>query len=170
MRVHAYQLKLEPAVWSPTALTPASLAERLAADAVVQGLAQHPSGGLVANVVLRRDRESHEEALNELLLAAQELGYAFAEAEISRIADRAIEMAVGLGVTGLGAGSATENAEVALLGAGIGWVVGLFVGANMEKVEVLYRVQLTAAGWHLTATSPQPAVPASSVGPSPRTA
>jgi len=157
-------------LWSPALLTPESLAERLAGDAVVQELARHPSGGLVANVVLRRDRESHEEALNELLLAAQELGYAFAEAEITRVADRAIEMAVGLGIGGLGAGSTTENAEVALLGAGIGWVVGLFVGASMEKVEVLYHVQLTPAGWHLTPTPQQPTVPASAVRPSLRLA
>jgi hypothetical protein len=109
--------------------------------------------------VLRRDRELHEEALNELLLAAQELGYAFAEAEITKVADRAIEMAFGFGVGGLGAGSATENAELALLGAGIGWVVGLLVGANMEKVEVLWRVQSTPQGWRLIAVESQRAAP-----------
>jgi NAD(P)-dependent dehydrogenase (short-subunit alcohol dehydrogenase family) len=158
VHIHAYKLKLEPMLWSPAALTPESLASRLAGDAVVQRFAAHPSGAHVVSVGLRRDRESHKEALNELLLAVQELGYTFVEAEITRIADRAIEMAVGLGVGGLGAGSATDNAELALLGAGVGWVVGLLVGANMEKVEVLYRVQWTSAGWHLTPTSPQPAV------------
>jgi hypothetical protein len=170
VHVHEYKLRLEPALWSPAALTPEALAERLAADAVVEEFAPHssapyPSGaaGAVVTVGLRRDRESHEEALDELFVAAQELGYAFVEAEITKVADRAIEMAVGLGVGGLGAGSTTENAELALLGAGIGWVVGLLVGANMQKVEVLYRAQWTPSGWHLTPVAPQPAVPASAV-------
>jgi hypothetical protein len=159
VHVHVYKLKLEPTLWSPAVLTPESLAERLAEDAVVQELASHPSGGGIAVVALRRDRESHEEALNELLVAAQELGYAFAEAEITKIADRAIEMAVGGGITGLGAGSATENGELAVIGAAVGWVVGLFVGANMEKAEVLYQVQSTNAGWHLIPVKPQRTAP-----------
>jgi hypothetical protein len=49
--------------------------------------------------------------LNELLLAAQELGYTFVEAEVTKIADRAIEMAVGFGVGGLGTGSTTKNGD-----------------------------------------------------------
>lgn len=166
VHVHEYKLSLEPALWSPAALTPEALSERLAADAVVEEFAPrssapYPSGAAaVVTVGLRRDRESHEEALDELFVAAQELGYAFVEAEITKVADRAIEMAVGGGITGLGAGSTTENAELALLGAGIGWVVGLLVGANMQKIEVLYRVQWTNAGWHLIPVAPQPAAPA----------
>lgn len=164
VHVHEYKLRLEPALWSPAALTPEALAESLATDAVVQELAPHPSGGGVAVVAINRDRDSHEEALDELFVAAQELGYAFVEAEITKVADRAIEMAVGGGITGLGAGSTTENAELALLGAGIGWVVGLLVGANMQKAEVLYRAQWTPSGWLLTPVAPQPAV-ASAVRP-----
>jgi hypothetical protein len=159
VHVHAYKLKLKPALWSPAALTPESLASRLVAHAVVEELTSDPSGAAVATVVLRRDRESHGEALNELLVAAQELGYAFVEAEITKVADRAIEMAVGFGVGGLGAGSTTENAELAVIGAAVGWVVGLLVGANMQKVEVLYRAQWTNAGWHLIPVNPQPAAP-----------
>lgn len=168
VHVYTYKLMLEPALWSPPALTPESLAERLAGDAVVQELtplawSAHPSGaaGAMVTVGLQRDRESHEEALNELLVAVQELGYAIAEPEITRVADRAIEMAFGFGVSGgLGTGSATDKAELALLGAGIGWVVGLLVGANMQKAEVLYRAQWTTAGWHLIAAAPaHPAAP-----------
>jgi hypothetical protein len=36
-------------------------------------------------------------------------------------------------------------------------VVGLFVGANMKKIEVIYRVQWTGTGWHLTRVIPQSA-------------
>ncbi len=140
-------------------MTRGLLASRLPEDAVVTALEPHSAGGHVAVVALRNDRDFHEEALNELLLAAEEVGYAFAEAEVTQVADRAVEMAVGLGLAGLGVGSKSENAELAGLGAFAGWVVGLFVGANMKKAEVLYRVQLTPQGWHFMAAKPQPAVP-----------
>lgn len=156
MHVHVYRVKLEP-LWHPAALSAEVLAARLAGDAVIHEFAPHQSGSHLVTVGLQRDRDSHEEALNELLLAAQELGYTFVEGEITKVADRAIEMAVGLGVGGLGAGSTTENGELAVIAAAIGWVVGLFVGANMQKVEVIYRVQWTGAGWHLTRVTPQPA-------------
>jgi hypothetical protein len=121
MHVYSYKVKLEPMLWSPPALTPELLAGRLAGDAVIREFASHPSGAHVVNIGLHCARDSHEEALNELLLAAQELGYAFAEAEITKIADRAIETAVaGLGGGGLGAGSATQNGELAVIGAFVG--------------------------------------------------
>jgi hypothetical protein len=63
----------------------------------------------------------------------------------------------GLGVGGLGVGSTAKNGELAVLGAFAGWGVGLLVGANMKKVEVLYRVQLTGAGWDFTRVAPQSA-------------
>jgi hypothetical protein len=146
------------------ALTREALAGRLAGDAVVREFAPHPAGGHVVTVALQRDRDSHEDALNELLLAAQELGYSFVEVEITRIADRALEMAFGLCVGGLGVGSTTESAELVMLGAGLGWVVGLLVGANMEKAEILYRVQWTSQGWHLILVKPQPAVARPALG------
>ncbi len=157
MHIHFYRVKLEPLLWHPAALTPEALAARLTGDAVIHEFAPHPSGSHLVTIGLERDRDSHVEALNELLLAAQELGYTFAEGVITRVADRAIEMAVGFGVGGLGAGSTTENGEIAVIGAALGWVVGLFVGANMKKVEILYRVQLTNAGWQLTHVTTQPA-------------
>jgi hypothetical protein len=150
MHIYAYKLKLEAMLWHAATLTPELLAGRMADDAMIKEFAPHSSGAHIVSIGLQRDRDSHEEALNELLLAAQELGYTFVEGEITKIADRAIEMAVGLGVGGLGAGSTTENGELAVIAAAIGWVVGLFVGANMEKVEVVYGVQLTNTGWHLT--------------------
>lgn len=160
MHIHAYKLKLEPMLWHSAKLTPELLVGGLADDAVIQEFATHPSGAHLVNIGLQRDRDSHEEALNELLLAAQELGYTFVEGEITKIADRAIEMAVGLGgVGGLGAGSTTENGKLAVLAGAVGWVVGLFVGATMKKVEVMYRVQWTSNGWRLTRVTPQSAPP-----------
>jgi hypothetical protein len=44
VRSYAYQLKLEPMLWHSVMLTPESLAERLARDAVIQEFAAHPSG------------------------------------------------------------------------------------------------------------------------------
>jgi hypothetical protein len=168
VHIFAYKLKLGPMLHYPAALTVQSLAGRLAEDAVIQEFAPYPSGSCIVNVGLRRDRDSHEDALSELLWAVQEIGYTFAEAEITRIADRAIEMAVGGGsIGGLGTGSATKNGEAAAIGALAGYAIGLFIGATMEKVEVIYRAQRTGTGWHLIpvaqqrATSPRPALQAS---------
>lgn len=95
-----------------------------------------------------------------MLLAAQGIGYTFVEAEITKVADRALEMAVGGGVSGLGIGSRTETAEGAVLGTLAGWCIGLLVGANMKKVEVMFRVQRTNAGWRFARVTPQPTAPA----------
>jgi hypothetical protein len=167
VHIFAYKLKIGPMMYYPAALTAESLAGRLAEDAVIQEFAPHPSGSCIVNVGLQQDRDSHEDALNELLWTVQELGYSFVEAEITKIADRAIEMAVGGGVSGgLGTGSATRNGEAAAIGAFVGYVIGLLVGAQMEKVEVVYRAQRTGTGWHLIpvaqqrATSPRPALQA----------
>lgn len=151
MHTFVYKLKLGPMLRYPAALTAESLTSRLAEDAAIQEL----SPGLVS-VALQRDRDSHEDALNELLWSVQELGYSFAEAEITKIADRAIEMAIGGGISGLGAGSTSKNGEIAAFGAVVGWLAGLFIGANMTKVEVIYRAQRTDTGWHLVPVAPQP--------------
>jgi hypothetical protein len=42
----------------------------LAGDAAIQEFAPHPSGTHIVSIGLQRDRDSHQEALNELLLAA----------------------------------------------------------------------------------------------------
>jgi len=145
----AYRLKLEPILWSPPSLTPESLAEHLAADVVIRSLTKQSRGHL-ADIEIQRDRESHVEALNELLIAVQGVGYAFAEAEITKVADRALEMALGGGITGAGVvGSSSQNGEAAFLAGLAGWAVGLLIGAGMEKVEVIYEVQWTNAGWRL---------------------
>jgi hypothetical protein len=163
VHVHVYKLKLQPNLWSPPPLTAEAFAARLAGDAVIRSFAAQRFGGHVANVELQRDRESHGEALNELLFAVEELGYTFAEAEITKVADRAIEMAVGGAVTGgYGAGSTTQNGETAVIGGFVGWVVGLLVGANMKKVEPLYRAQLTSQGWQFVPVKPQRSAPARS--------
>lgn len=157
MHTFAYKLKLDSVLLYPAALTAESLAAHFADDAVVQEFVPHPSGSCVVSVELQRDRDSHGDALNELLFAGQKLGYSFAEAEITKIADRAIEMAVGGCIGGLGLGSTTENDQIAALGAVAGWLAGLFIGAKMEKVEVIYRAQRTPTGWHLIPVAPQPA-------------
>jgi hypothetical protein len=157
MHVDTYRLRLWPMLWSPPELTLESLAERLARDALIHEFAPHPSGGHVVGITLQRDRESHEEALNELLLAAQELGYTFVEAGITRVADRALEMAVGCCVGGLSAGASTEKGEAAAIGAVAGWLFGLFVGANMKKIEVMYEARWTEAGWKIVRVDPEPA-------------
>jgi hypothetical protein len=147
MQSITYKLKLQPLVWSPATLTPETLAGRLAGDASIRSVTEQ-AWGHVADIALERD--SHHEALNELLIAAQELGYSFVEAEITKVADRALEMALGGGITGAGVvGSSSQNGEAAFLAGLAGWAVGLLIGAGMEKVEVIYEVQWTNAGWRL---------------------
>jgi hypothetical protein len=154
----------EPALRFPGALTADRLASQFADDAILRSFESRRSGGGVANVLLQRDRASHEEALNELLLAAQQVGYSFVDGEITSVADRAIETAIAGGVVGGGAGASTQNREAAALGGFLGWVAGLIVGAKLEKVEVLYRVQWTPIGWRLVpvreAAPAMPLVPA----------
>lgn len=157
MHTFAYKLNLDPMLRFPAELTAGSLAEHLAKDAVIREFGTYPDGSSIVRVELQRDRDSHEEALNELLLAVQKVGYSFAKAEITKIADRAIEMAIRGGVGGLGAGSTTKNREIAAYSAVVGWFAGLFVGANMTKVEVIYRAQRTSTGWDFIRVAPQPA-------------
>src|SRR6202020_3111876 len=83
-----------PFFGTPAPMTPETLAGRLASDASIRSMTEQ-AWGHVAYIAL--ERESHFEALNELLIAAQELGYSFAEAEITKVADRALEMAFGGG-------------------------------------------------------------------------
>lgn len=65
-------------------------------------------------------------------------------------------MAVGGGITGAGVvGSSSQNGEAALLAGLAGWAVGLLIGAGVEKVEVIYEVQWTNAGWRLIPVSRQ---------------
>jgi hypothetical protein len=167
VHIFAYKLKLGPMLRYPSALTVESLAARLAEDAVIQEFTPHSSGSCIVDVGLQRDRDSHEDALNELLFIVQETGYSFVEAEITKIADRALEMAVGGGIGGLGTGSATKNGEIAAFAGVVGWFAGLLIGAQMEKVEVIYRAQRTPTGWHLIpvaherAASARPALQAS---------
>jgi len=107
--------------------------------------------------------DEHVEMLNYLLLAVQEVGYSFAEGQITKVTDRAIEMAVLWGLGGLGIGTASENAEVAAFTSLVGWFGGLFAGSKMEKIEPIFQVQWTNRGWLLTpvprqATQTRPAV------------
>jgi hypothetical protein len=162
--VHVYRLKLHPieTMWgSPAQLTAEALAEWLPEDAAVRDLTNE-SWGHVAEIGLQRgsDAEAHLKVLNELLGRAQVLGYSFAEAEIASVADRAMEMAFGFGVGGLGLGSSAKNSEAAFLGAAVGWLAGLFVGSQLQKIEPVYQVQWTPhGGWMLFPMSRQGMTP-----------
>jgi hypothetical protein len=94
--------------------------------------------------------DEHVEMLNYLLVAVQEVGYSFVQGQITKVTDRAIEMAVLWGVGGLGVGTASENAEIAGFASLVGWLGGLFAGSKMEKVEPVFQVQWTNRGWSFT--------------------
>jgi hypothetical protein len=149
MHTFAYRVKLRPTLAYVSELTAESLGEVLAADAKLRCV-EHP----VVEVGLQRD--SHLEAVNELLAGVQRLGYDFAEGVVVKVADRALEMAFGLGTTtGLGVAASKQAGETAFVASLIAWGLGLLVGANMENVEVIAQLRWTNAGWQFVATRPQ---------------
>jgi hypothetical protein len=146
-------------------------APALTEEAVVQAL-----GGVIIhelNVVapgqlemaLELGRPTHEEALNDILLAAQQLGYAWVNATVSEWADAMVERAVLGGVSGLAIGAPSQNADVALVAAIVGSLVGAWFGSRVRRLEVTYQVAWNpVSGWILTAI-PQPQATESSLRP-----
>src|ERR1700727_1131823 len=102
-------------------------------------------------VELQLSRDTHEEALNEILLAIQLLGFEAVNASVTEWADRAVEGAL-LGFAGGGtAGAASGDADVAAVIALAASIVGGLVGSQLKRVEKIY--ELTPAfptGWVLT--------------------
>jgi len=162
--MNVYRIPLQPNLWGPTPLTDELLNGRLPEGAFVHSLIEQPWGHwLEVGHEGASQPDEHVEVLNYLLLAVQEVGYSFAEGQITKVTDRAIEMAVLWGLGGLGIGTAAENAEVAGFASLVGWLGGLFAGSKMEKVEPIFQVQLTNRGWLFTpvphqATQTRPAV------------
>lgn len=109
-------------------------------------------------------RQDHHSALNDLLSLAQQLGYSLLNGEIRKLVGSEIEAAI-LGGLGTGAlGTASHNTLVVLLAAAGGAVVGWIVGSSLQKIEVVYDLQLDPFGrWTFTPRAPtsdqaQPAV------------
>jgi hypothetical protein len=122
---------------------------------VVRELVQGNHGELLIDV--RLQRPSHEQALNEILIAVQELGYSWLQATITEWADNALGGFV-LGGLGCGAaGASSGNSEAGVFLALVGAVVGAVIGSCFDSVKVVYEVHWTPSGWHMVEVSPQQA-------------
>jgi hypothetical protein len=109
------------------------------------------------SIDLQLQRLSHEQALNEILVAVQELGYSWLQATITEWADNAVGGFV-LGGLGCGAaGASSGNSEAGLFLAVVGAVVGAVLGSYVESVKVIYEVHWTPTGWRLVELQPQQA-------------
>jgi hypothetical protein len=126
--------------------------------AVVRTLSEDRRGRTVVDLHL--ERPTHEEALSEILLAVNRLGFSLVEATVSEWANEVVERAVIGALGGGGAiGTASDDVALARLAAAVGAIVGAWSGAQVQRLAHRYEARLFATGWQLTEISqPQPAV------------
>ncbi|MBV9604953.1 MAG: hypothetical protein JO027_07595 [Solirubrobacterales bacterium] len=96
-------------------------------------------------------RASHEQALDELVGAAAQLGFSYVNATVSEWADRAAEGALfgALGGGGVGV-TATRDPELTAVASLFGILVGGWVGSRLQRVEVQFEARrLSVGGWQL---------------------
>jgi len=120
-------------------------------------------------VDLELTRDTHEQALNEIIIAVQRLGFDVVNAWVTEWADRAVEGAL-IGLAGGGtAGSASGNAELAAIIALAGNIIGGWAGSQLKRVEKVYELTPSyPSGWVLTPVPLQkPAEPVLRPGLSP---
>lgn len=114
-------------------------------------------------VDVQLQRSTHEEALNELFVVLQQLGYTCLEATVTEWVDNAIVGFVLGGVGGGVAGASSRDGALGVLLALAGSVAGALVGSFIDSAKVVYLVRRTRAGWQLTPAEP-PSVPAARLG------
>jgi hypothetical protein len=105
---------------------------------------------------LALNRPSHEDALNEIAVALQQLGYSWLDATITEWADNMFGGAI-VGALGCGTVGANSDAATGALAALVGLLIGAVVGSLINTVKVVYTVHWTGGGWRLTPATPPPA-------------
>jgi hypothetical protein len=115
--------------------------------AIVREISQGDHGNYFVDLQLRRD--SHEQALNEILIAVQNVGYSWVEATVTEWADETASGALAGFVGGGIAGGSSGDGGAALLLGLFGALVGAAVGSFIERHKVVYTVHWTARGWVL---------------------
>jgi hypothetical protein len=110
-------------------------------------------------VDLQLQRPTHEQALNEILVAVQQLGYSWLQATVTEWADNALGGLVLGGLGGATAGTSSAGGEAGMGFGILGAIVGMVVGSFIDSVKVVYEVHWTPTGWKLVEQQPQ-AVPA----------
>jgi hypothetical protein len=170
--MNTYQLRVRPIHrltsfgWHSPELDTGHLASQLPGVSV-RGLSSENACHWVIDLQLARD--THDQALNEIFVAVQLLGFEVVNAWVTEWADRTIEGAL-LGLAGGGtAGSASGNADLAGLIALAASVLGGLVGSQLKRVEKVYELTPTfPSGWVLTPVPlPEPEEPVLRPGFSP---
>lgn len=142
MRFHYFKLTLAPSMHhqityrSPVTLSWDSIAELLV--------------GATLKAVTERTIEfevpagNHYEQLNKVLKVLEPIGWEIVGGQVSELVDEVVSTAV---VTALGGfaigGGATDNLELGIVGAFVGWAAGMYAGSKMRKREQLFLVQPT---------------------------
>ena len=151
--MNTYRLRLQPGnhygtvLWGLPTLTSDGLVRSLAGVAVRE-VSTTPWGQYVID--LRLQRPTHQEALNDICLAIQQLGFTIAEATVTEWVNAAAQGAF-VGAFGCGAaGAASQDPAIMFLAAAFGAVAGAVAGSFMRSINV-YRVEWSdASGWVLT--------------------
>ena len=157
---HTYRVRVQPERYygllhGVPPLTSESLT-RAIEGVVVHEIAQGEHGD--SFVDLQIHRPSHEEALNEILVAVQQLGYSWLEASVTEWTDNALAgLFVGGGACGT-AGFSSGDAGLGLMLTLFGSLVGAFVGSFIESAKVVYEVQWNGYGWRLVQVQSIPAL------------
>lgn len=154
---HTYRVRITPQRYygliahQVPALSVESLSSSLT-GVVVREISSGDYGDYFVDVQLQRD--SHEQALNEILVTVQNLGYSWLEGTVTEWANQTIAGAfAGGGVGGIAGGESAGPVGALLFGL-LGAVVFAAVGSFIESHKVIYTVQLTTQGWVLTPQTP----------------
>ncbi len=155
---YRYRLRLRPAARlyfsSPAQTT--QVAETLIK--AIDGLVVHDHGETDVGdhvFVVGLERPTHEQVLDELFVATQQFGYAWAEAEISEVSNEAVGGAILGALGGGGAVSKSESPFLMVCTAIIGGIAGNAIGSRIEQSKVILHVHRSfPQGWVLVAVSP----------------
>lgn len=138
--------------WGAPTVTEDAVAQ-VVADAAIHSVTQN--GFRDYSLVLELQRSTHEEALNDILVGVQRLGYTIVNGTITEWTDRTVETAVAGALGGGGLGLASNNLEVTVVAGLAGMIAGAIVGSQLRKVENVYRVQwVYPSGWQFTDVPP----------------
>jgi fermentation-respiration switch protein FrsA (DUF1100 family) len=111
-------------------------------------------------VVLRMDRPTPEQAVDEMIAGLERLGYSLVEAEVGEIVDRATQGAV-VGLLGGGLlGLSTQDPYIEILAALVGTIAGAWAGSTAEQVVARRHFRWVAGvGLVETVAAPGPGAP-----------
>ena len=152
--MNTYSLTLGPAGyygvtrWGPPSLAAETVTNALK-GAVVRSLVADTTGGL--NLDLQLQRPSHEQALDDIVVALQQIGWNVIDATVTEWVSATAQGLV-LGAFGFGAaGSAIHDPEIMVLAGFIGAIAGGIAGSFVQNVKVVYQAQRAyPSGWVLT--------------------